>query len=224
MPPRDELGEDRDGDLLLRGGPEVEAGRAAHPRERLLVDAALAKLGRQGPGALRARHEPDVTRAARQRRLQGLFVAAAHRGDDDRVGPLHRRRHVPAHHACQLSQRPGRRRIADDRKQECRAVGLDHHVDRAFRGAPALDPLTARLAVGERQEREPDDLGLRAGTADPAVQLAVLGHERPVADARRRRPLHPDHGGESERRSLLHEATGFDEDLHSASAPSMEKG
>ena len=92
---------------------------------------------------------------------------------------------------------------------------LDHHVDRAFRGAPALDPLTARLAVGERQEREPDDLGLRARTADPAVQLAVLGHERPVADARRRRPLHPDHGGESERRSLLHEATGFDEDLHS---------
>jgi hypothetical protein len=53
-------------------------------------------------------------------------------------------------------------------------VRLDHHVDRAFRGAPAFDPLTARLAVGERQEREPDDLGLRAGTADPTVQRSLL--------------------------------------------------
>ena len=39
VPPGDELGEDRDGDLLLRG-PEVEAGRAAHSRERLLVHPA----------------------------------------------------------------------------------------------------------------------------------------------------------------------------------------
>ena len=60
---------------------------------------------------------------------------------------------------------------------------LDHDVDRAFE-AHLLDPLTARLTVGKRQEREPHDLGLCASTADPAVQLAVLGHKRPVADAR----------------------------------------
>ena len=103
MPPSDELGEDRDGDLLLRGRPKVEAGGGAHPREGLLIDAALAKLGRQGPGVLRARHRPDVAGAGRQRDLQSFFVAASHRRDHDRVGLLDRGRHVPIHDRGQLA-------------------------------------------------------------------------------------------------------------------------
>ena len=80
---------------------------------------------------------------------------------------------------------------------------LDQHFDSSFRRAAALDPLTAQLAVGEGLEREPDDLRLGAGAADPAVQLAVRGHERAVADTCRRRTLDGNHGGERERRPLL---------------------
>jgi hypothetical protein len=43
--PGDELGEDRDRDLLLRGRPEIEARRAADMRERLLINAS----GREAP-------------------------------------------------------------------------------------------------------------------------------------------------------------------------------
>src|SRR5262245_31147781 len=40
--------------------------------------------------------------------------------------------------------------------------------------------------------------------------------QRPVADARRGRTLHADHGREGERRPLVRQAAGFDEDVHSA--------
>src|SRR6266568_4312398 len=42
--PRDELGQDRDGDLLLRRRPEIEARGTTDARERLFVDSALAQL------------------------------------------------------------------------------------------------------------------------------------------------------------------------------------
>src|SRR5262249_42239640 len=42
--PGDELGEDRDGDLFLRGGTEVEPGWAPHARECFLVHPTLPQL------------------------------------------------------------------------------------------------------------------------------------------------------------------------------------
>ena len=54
MPPRDELGEDGDGDLLLAAGTEIEAGRAAHPAHVLLAEPLLPQ---RGHGTVDARFE-----------------------------------------------------------------------------------------------------------------------------------------------------------------------
>jgi hypothetical protein len=144
----------------------------------------------------------------------------SHRGDDDCVGTLDRRRRPPAEHAGKLAQRAGCRRLADDREQERRPLRLDQHLDRAFGRAATLDPLTARLAVGERHERKPDHLRLGARAADPTVQLAVCSHERTVAEACRGRPLDRNDGGKHERRTFLRQAARLDERLHSAKATS----
>src|SRR5262249_61186932 len=71
-------------------------------------------------------------------------------------------------------------------------------------------------AVGAAPQRQPHAPGLGPRPADPAVQLALLCQQRPVADARRGRTLHADHGREGERRPLVRQAAGFDEDVHSA--------
>ena len=89
---------------------------------------------------------------------------------------------------------------------------LDHHVDRAFEAH-----LLRRSAHGaaRRRRRQARAGRLRAPCARTPTQpcsspSSVTSARSPT---RRRRPFHPDHGGESERRSLLHEATGFDENL-----------
>src|SRR5262249_10520056 len=96
------------------------------------------------------------------------------------------------------------------------ALRLDQHLDRPLGGAAALDPLPPHVTVGQGLERQPQHLWLGARAADPAVQLATFCHHRPVADTRRRPPLDAHYGRERERCSLVRQAAGFDEDVHSA--------
>src|SRR5262249_59987582 len=123
---------------------------------------------------------------------------------------------APAEHARELAQRARRRRIADNGKRQRRQLGLDQDLDRALRGAATLDPLAPHAAIRERREREAHDLGLRAGAADPAVQLAVSRDERAVAHACRGGSLDADDSRERKRRPLGSQTAGLDERVHSA--------
>src|SRR5215207_6859337 len=76
MAPRDELGEDRDRDLGLARGAEVEAGGAADARDGCLVHAAGAESVEDDAGAPRARDEADVARASLERGLESVLASS----------------------------------------------------------------------------------------------------------------------------------------------------
>src|SRR5215207_3860415 len=118
MAPRDELGEDRDRDLGLARGAEVEAGGAADARDGCLVHAAGAESVEDDAGAPRARDEADVARASLERGLERVLVAVAHGRDDDRVGPVAQTLlDAPAERRRQLAQRPRGRAVAEHDEQ-----------------------------------------------------------------------------------------------------------
>jgi hypothetical protein len=81
MPPRDQLGEDRDCDLLLRGRVQVEARRTAHPRQR--------------PSSTpRARSSPAIATARFTLATGPMWpTPAPPRAPPRRRGPAPRRRH-----------------------------------------------------------------------------------------------------------------------------------
>jgi hypothetical protein len=167
--PCDQLGEDRDRDLLLGRRAQVEAGGAADGCQRFLADSSFAKLDRDRGRSLRACDEADVPRFRRQRHLERVLVAAAHRGDDDRVRALERLGRPPSEHVREPAQRSRSWRVTDYRKQRTGQLWLDQDLDRPFRRAATLDALAPDVAVGEGRERQPDDLRLRARAADPAA-------------------------------------------------------
>ena len=170
VPPRDELGQDRDRDLLLARRTEVEPGRAADARERLLVEArsrgarpAPRRRASRSPRARRTRRPPASAACER------LLVALAHRRDDDRVGALAGARPRPASRSC------ARARISvraaglspTTARSGAGSLGSIEHLDRPLRRAAALDP---------------DDAGPRR----PRARRSPRG--RPSARSTRRRP------------------------------------
>ena len=151
MAPGDKLGEDRDGDLLLARGPEVEAGRAADAGERLFVEASLPEVGEDGRSPLCAGDEADVSGFARERGLQRFLVALAHRCDDDGVRPLvELTRDTPADRLRKPAEHARRGAVADHGEERGRQLRLHEHLDRAFRRTDFLDAHEAGLSVGER--------------------------------------------------------------------------
>ena len=75
------------------------------------------------------------------------------------------------HHGSQLTQRPCRRRVADGRKQECRAGRLDL-TSTAPSEAHLLSSRSRRGSPSASARSESRATSARARTADPAVQLA----------------------------------------------------
>ncbi len=218
--PGDELGEDRDGDLLLGRRPEVEPRRRADAEDGLLVVPGCAEPREHGGGALGARHEPDVVGPGAERLGQELLVAVAHRRDHDRVGALDSVvLHPPADRARQLAERARRGAVAEHRQERRGQHRLDQHFDDSFRGASALHAGEPRLPVRERAERLADDRRLRARAADPAGEPPVGRDDRAVALLGRRRTLDLDDGRERVRLSRLRELSRLDDDVrrvHSA--------
>src|SRR5215211_530607 len=197
VPPLDELRQDRHRDLLLRRRAEVETGGAVHAGERFRGDAAVSEATYDGRCTSRARHQPHVVGAGRERAGERVLVAAAHPCDDhgvravgDLVG------HAPADGLRQLSERPRGRALARHGQERRRHERLDQHVDRALGRAGALrddhvggriarragraDPKQPRLAVGQREQRLAHYQVLGAGSANPAVQRPIRSHERPL--------------------------------------------
>ena len=163
VPPGDELGEDGDGDLLLRGRPEVEPGRArtrstassSSPRAR----SSASTVG----GPLRAGDEPDVAGSGAERRGEQLLVAVPHGRDDDRVRPLDAVvADPPAHGARERAERARGRALPHDRQERRGDDRLDQHLDDPLGGAAALHAGEPRLAVGERAQRLADDASARS--------------------------------------------------------------
>ena len=97
MAPGDELGEDRDGDLLLPDRTEIEARRRLEPRQRILLHSHRAQRGGDGLGPLRTGDQTHVSGRAGERGRERLLVAAAHGRNDDRVGETTRFTYRPGH-------------------------------------------------------------------------------------------------------------------------------
>ncbi len=205
--PRDELGQDRDGDLLLGGRPEIEPRRRADAQDGLVVETRVAQRGQHRRGALRARHEPDVAGFGAEGVRERALVAVTHRRDDHGVRACDAvRLDAPADDAGQLAERAGRGALAHHGEERGGEHGLDQDLHDSFRGAFAFHPGHPRLAVRKRAQRLADDRGLGARAADPAGERAVGRDDRPVAALGRRGLDHIDDGrkriGPSGRRKL----------------------
>ena len=83
-PDLDQLGQDRQRDLLGRLGPDVQPGRGPQRGDPLVTDRRLlAQPLADDAGAGRRRDETDVRRVAREREPDGLLVPDPLAGDDD---------------------------------------------------------------------------------------------------------------------------------------------
>ena len=180
----DELGQDRQRDLLGRLGAEVEPGRRAQGRQPLVGHARLVAQPRpddRGPG--RRRDEPDVGRVAGERRGQRLLVPDALGGDDDRrrdarieprdvgadddplgaregvgVGDRIEDRDAPAGGRAEADERRGDRRRAGHPQDRCRQMRFHVDLQRAPRmtGHDQLDHAVAAAALARDVLREPE--------------------------------------------------------------------
>ena len=79
----DELGQDGDGDLLVRGVPEVEPDRRMHPVESLAGDAPIGQVAEHGFAPPPRGDQPDEQRFAGHGLLHGVLVAMTLGGHDD---------------------------------------------------------------------------------------------------------------------------------------------
>src|SRR5271166_3793367 len=79
----DELGQDRDCDLLVGGAAEVKPGWHPDALELVLRDSAVGEISEHGHAALARAHEAKVSRTGRDRALQqALVVVSLARHDD----------------------------------------------------------------------------------------------------------------------------------------------
>ena len=82
-PPGDDVGEDRQGDLLRRTRPDVQSGGSHDANLEIVGDVEAADDRRT---ALGAGHEADVVDLGAQRGFEHDRFVAAVRGDDDGAG------------------------------------------------------------------------------------------------------------------------------------------
>ena len=225
VPPRHELGEDRDGDLLLAQRAEVEAGGAADAGERRVVDPPLAQDARRrtppaacSPRARRSRRPTRAPPGACPRR-RGPSPRSRRRPARPATSRLTRQPSVPARarlsaRAAGLSPttaRSGRRRTARAAPRRCPRTRSRRDDDvGAVRVEIPLRPDAhePRLAGCERAQRLADDHGLRARSSDPAGDAAVGPDDGPVAGPRRRRAADADDGREHVRLAVGREPAG----------------
>ena len=185
VPPRDELGEDGDRDLLLAQRAEVEPGRAADAGERRVVDPAVAQDvedRRRPPGA---RDEPDVARRPSASAAWSVssspcpIAAITTASGAPATSRLTRQPTVGASslsaRAAGLSPTTARSGPATHGSSSTSTVPSDAHVVATTTSAPSgssialrPDPHQPRLAGCERAQRLADDHGLRARSSHPA--------------------------------------------------------
>src|SRR6185437_3497883 len=150
--------------------------------------------------------------------------------------PATHQRGAPAERTGQVGQRLRHRRAADDDQARRGLHRLDEHLQRALALAgdrhdrhPLRDRLAelirraqeqqARLAVGDHLPGLADDHRLRAGPADPALDLAVGRDDRAAAQLARRRALPPHDGGHRERPPLAGQPAGPLQDTPAVHSP-----
>ena len=189
VPPRDELGEDGDGDLLLARGAEVEARRAADTCERLLVEPARAELA-EAAAPFRARPPGRRSRLCRRAPLPARPRRPAHRGDDDASAPgMVAGMRQPSVGRVRASVR-ARGALADHREESagrCGSTSTSIVPSDAQRSDRAVTTRPLRRPSAASASRTTCRLG--AGAANPADERAVTRDERVVAAPRRGRPL-----------------------------------
>jgi hypothetical protein len=78
-----ELGEDRDGHLLVRGVPEVQPGRDAHLVELVLGQSPVGEVAQDRRAALAGPDEAEIGGPGGHRMADQVLVAVALGGDDD---------------------------------------------------------------------------------------------------------------------------------------------
>src|SRR5690242_7190090 len=167
-PQLDQLGQDGDRYLLVRGGPQVQAGRHPDPVELVLRHAAVREVAEHGGPAPARADKPEVGGPGRGRGLERLLVAVALGGHDDHgaaaggfrreVGPADEVR-PPAEGPGQAGQRPGHRGVAHDDQVRCGQHGLDVDLERSLalagdgdHGHAVGDPAAELLGGAEQQQ------------------------------------------------------------------------
>ena len=220
VPPRDELGEDRDRDLLLARRAEVETGRAADAGERLLAEAAPAQRGEHDARAARARDEPHV---ARPRPRAPPRVRPRRRAPSSRrrrrLRPRRARRHPPADRTRELREGVRGGALADDDEERSRERRLEQHLDTSLRRAGALggddvgrcalarcrtDRSAGAAASAVASARSASRITIGSEHAPPTqpTKRPVRRHERAVATLGRGGRFDPDDGREHVRLAL----------------------
>ena len=147
-----ELGEDRDGDLLVRDPAEIEAGGRVDAGEDVVGEPAVAEVAEDGLGPLARGDEPDVPGRGGERALERVLVVVALRGDDDEgafadVGGLQveRRQHAPGVRVVLGRARPRRRRPSASRaRPPSRRASPRRGIGRSRRAAAAAGPVPRR--------------------------------------------------------------------------------
>ena len=214
IPLLDDLGEDRQGDLLRRPRTDVQPGRRVHALLERVVDIEGVE---HRPTPLGARDQADVGDARIERVDERLLLVEPVRGDDDGVGRAHLRQRPGldlvaeggAHHGQRLrdrtvtddaDRRGGQHRLHEDLQGPAGQAGVVHDgLAGLLRLRLRRDPQQDGGSGLERREPLRSHRRLRALAADEPLDRAVGEDDRLVPRLGRRRALREHHAGVHER-------------------------